>query len=315
MLRLVLLAGASFAAVSASTSRPWRYENHDQAAAIVAPCNASTAVVCPAPAVGCCVSPYSPAKKTGCLVPALAGPTGPGCAPPCHNPGTTCCTPGAPLPLSTTLKNVLIFGDSVSIDYTRDVKTNLSDIALVQHAPWDTSDGGAGSTSFMVNCLDVFLRHADGSPTKWDLIFFNTGLHNLNNSTQGLAAYKSQLAQIVSGLRKLQPQAKLVWATTTPFMPDKTTGNFAVEEQNKLAATIMTTNHIPSVDLYTRVTSQCGELYTNCSLCDDESRYHPGIYCGYHYSGAGFAYIAETVSAGIRLHLQDATIRSKSVSS
>jgi hypothetical protein len=53
-----------------------------------------------------------------------------------------------PLPPSTTLKNVLIFGDSVSIDYTRDVKANLSDVALVQHAPWDTSDGGAGTTGY-----------------------------------------------------------------------------------------------------------------------------------------------------------------------
>ena len=80
--------------------------------------------------------------------------------------------------------------------YAGDVKQTLSDVALVQHAPWDTSDGGAGSTSFMVNCLDVFMRHADGSAAKWDLIFFNTGLHNLNNSTEGLAAYKSQLGQV-----------------------------------------------------------------------------------------------------------------------
>eukprot|EP01045_Picozoa_sp_COSAG04_P042669 COSAG04_NODE_13593_length_599_cov_1.596000_1_plen_110_part_00 len=77
--------------------------------------------------------------------PALANPTG-GCKPPCHNPGHTCCTPGAPLRTSSSLKNVLIFGDSVSIDYVGDVKQNLSDVALVQHAPWDVSDGGAGST-------------------------------------------------------------------------------------------------------------------------------------------------------------------------
>ena len=61
----------------------------------------------------------------------------------------------------------------------------------------------------MVNCLEVFMRHADGSPAAWDLIFFNSGLHNLNNSTEGLAAYKSQLSQIVAGMQKLQPQAKL----------------------------------------------------------------------------------------------------------
>ena len=230
-------------------ARPWRYEEHT-GPALAAPCATSAGKVsCPAPATGCCVAPYSPANKTGCLVPAIATPSGKGCTPPCHHPGTTCCTPGAPLPLSTTLKNVLIFGDSVSIDYTPYTKKNLSDVALVQHAPWDVSDGGAGSTSFMVNCLDVFMRHADGSAIKWDLIFFNSGLHNMNNSTGGLAAYKTQLAQIVAGLQKLQPHAKLVWAVTTPYMPDKTTGNFAVEQQNAIAAKIMTAQHIPSVDL------------------------------------------------------------------
>ena len=49
--------------------------------------------------------------------------------------------------------------------------------------------------SFTVNCLDVFMRHANGTAAKWDLIFFNSGLHNLDNSTRGLAAYSSQLAQ------------------------------------------------------------------------------------------------------------------------
>ena len=145
-------------------ARPWRYENHAAAAGpvVAAPCASSSKVNCPAPATGCCVAKYSPAAQTGCQVPAVAQWNGTGCLPPCHHPGTTCCTPGAPLSLSADLKNVLVFGDSVSIDYTRPVKQNLSDIALVQHAPWDTSDGGAGSTSFMVNCLDVFMRHADG---------------------------------------------------------------------------------------------------------------------------------------------------------
>ena len=157
--------------------------------------------------------------------------------------------------------------------------------------------------SFTVNCLDVFMRHANGTAAKWDLIFFNSGLHNLDNSTQGLAAYSSQLGQIVAGLKRLQPQATLVWGTTTPFMPDKTAGNFAVEQQNAIAAKIMAANRIPSVDLYARVIARCGELYKKCEICDDESRFHPGVYCGYHYTGEGFEYISETVIAGIRAHL------------
>jgi hypothetical protein len=285
---LVLLLVGSVTAAVPGARRPWRYQDHhtDQITKALPCATSSGQVSCPAPATGCCVAQYSPANKTGCLVPAVATPSGKGCKPPCHHPGTTCCTPGAPLPLSSALKNVLVFGDSVSIDYTRYVKQNLSDIALVQHAPWDTSDGGAGSTSFMVNCLEVFMRHANGTIPKWDLIVFNSGLHNLVNSTEGLAAYQTQLGLIVSGLRKLQPQATLVWAVTTPFMPDKTKGDMAVEQQNALAAKIMGSNHIPSIDLYSRVIAKCGKVYKKCDICDDESKYHPGIYCGYHYTGA-----------------------------
>ena len=47
-----------------------------------------------------------------------------------------------------------------------------------------------------------------GSAAKWDLILFNSGLHNLNNSTIGLAAYKTQLSQIVAR-RVSPPQACL----------------------------------------------------------------------------------------------------------
>ena len=43
--------------------------------------------------------------------------------------------------------------------------------------------------------------------------------------------------------------------------------------------------------------------YKKCEICDDESKYHPAVYCGYHYTGAGFAYISELVSAAIRKHL------------
>ena len=65
----------------------------------------------------------------------------------------------------------------------------------------------------------------------------------------------------------------------------------------------MAANRIPSVDLYARVIARCGELYKMCEICDDESRFHPDVYCGYHYTGSGFEYISETVIAGIRAHL------------
>ncbi len=55
------------------------------------------------------------------------------------------CKGGPPLPMSATLKNVLWIGDSLSLGMIPFVAANLSDIALVQHAPWG-GDGGAEET-------------------------------------------------------------------------------------------------------------------------------------------------------------------------
>ena len=54
------------------------------------------------------------------------------------------------------------------------VAANLSDIALVQHAPWG-GDGGAEETTYGLYCLDYFLASPSGMPIKMDLVLFNFG--------------------------------------------------------------------------------------------------------------------------------------------
>ncbi len=88
------------------------------------------------------------------------------------------CKPGAPVKPSSTLKNVLIIGDSLSIGYTPHVAANLSDIALVQHAPWDTSDGGAEESAYLDQCLEFWTAHPSGIPFIPDLIWFNVRLRS-----------------------------------------------------------------------------------------------------------------------------------------
>lgn len=57
------------------------------------------------------------------------------------------CKSGPPLPMSTTLKNAVWIGDSLSLGMIPFVAANISDIALLQHAPWG-SDGGAEETTY-----------------------------------------------------------------------------------------------------------------------------------------------------------------------
>ena len=69
--------------------------------------------------------------------------------------------------------------------YAGDVKQNLSDVALVQHAPWG-GDGGAEETAYGVTCLRYMLHSPIGVFLKPDVIMFNWGLHDgpLGNVTQ-----------------------------------------------------------------------------------------------------------------------------------
>ena len=240
-----------------------------------AQCN-GTSTYCPA-GVSCCASQYSPTKQG------------------CQLSPTSCCKPGPPLPPSPTLKNVLIIGDSVSIGYTSYASPNvpelLSDVALAQHGPWDVSDGGAGTTGNGVACLDNWLVTQAQAPVTWDLITFNFGLHDLDNATAAESEYMEQLVNITTRLQATG--AKLLYITTTPYMPLRLLNNTVVEDLNAIANVVMAARGVPVLDLYTLVTDHCGAVpYEDCDWC----RKHP---CSYHYNPQGetpqAAYIAGTI--------------------
>ena len=226
---------------------------------------------------GCC--PYTnavccPDAQTCC-------PKGAACAPPREGPAwttsTTCtgapagqelalavCKTGAALPLSASLPNVLIIGDSVSIGYTTIVAKKMAGVALVQHSPYDLYDGGAEDTAYGVQCLDYMLRSPRGVFLKPDVIMFNWGLHDgpLSNETipgsNGKpAAYAGNLGVIAQQLLALAPQAKLLFALTSPYMCSALQDGCVVNLNNQASA-LMQTYGIPTVDLYSPVVSKCG---------------------------------------------------------
>lgn len=194
-------------------------------------------------------------------------------------------------PPSTTLPNVLVIGDSVSIGYVGGVAQDLADVAKVQHGPWDVSDGGAGDTAQGVACLDRYLVTQRQQSVKWDLITFNFGLHDLANSTRCEGLYHDQLANITKRLVSLD--TKLLYIATTPFMPLRTQGNTVVEDMNAIAAKLVAQYKIPVLDLYTTVTDVCGKVYADCKIC----RKHP---CSYHYNADGMKLQADTIASSIR---------------
>ena len=269
-------------------------------------CNA-TSTFCPEDGI-CCTEQYSP-TKFGCRLPNVPAFSQPhrirsgdyyaGAArqwPP--SPTQSCCMPGPELEPSTTLPNCLILGDSVSIGYAGVAAKALADVCMTQHSPFDHSDGGAGSTAVGVACLDNFLATQRQTRVQWDVIMYNFGLHNtVYNSTAGEALYEKELTNITT--RLLATGAKLIFATTTPYMPDTTVGNPVVAELNAIARNVIKGKGIVLLDLHKVVMDTCSPApahtapYVDCKIC----RRHP---CSYHYNSIGETAQGESVAAAMR---------------
>ena len=174
--------------------------------------------------------------------------------------------------LNQKLPNVLILGDSISIGYTPFVKESLKGKANVFRPMQDNgkAENCQGTTNGVKN-IDRWI-----GDTKWDVIHFNFGLHDIKhvdpetgqNSKNpehphqaDLKQYKKNMKEIVKKLKSTG--AKLIFATTTPY-PDEVTGPLRTpgmpEKYNKAALKIMKSNKIEINDLYVFVLPRMEEL-------------------------------------------------------
>lgn len=203
--------------------------------------------------------------------------------------------PAKDKPTETTgLPKVLLIGDSIMGGYCKQVIQTLAKEANVDRHP-----GNAGDTRNGLKHIDEWL-----GDTKWDVIHFNWGLHDLcyrnpeskvygnRDKEHGtlsvpLDEYARNLEQLVARLKKTG--AKLIWATTTK-VPEGEAGRIAGDEvkYNTAAAAIMKKHGIPVDDLYA-VSATFG--------ADDFSK--PG---DVHFSGKGNGQLANQVVTAIKSH-------------
>jgi hypothetical protein len=214
------------------------------------------------------------------------------------------CKPGAPLPPSTTLKNVLIIGDSISIGYTPFVQAALSDVAQVQHAPF-SSDGGAEEMAYTLQCaMPYWLSSPSGMKVRWDLIYVNKGMHSTNQGAAWTvpgqsgepAAYASELASLMMGLveRAAKDGTQLLFALTSPMLCNATVDKIISSHLNPSASALTTALGVPTVDLYAAVVQKCGPVPQ--ASCFDLA----GCFCP-HCNDAGYAFLAnQTIAPSIR---------------
>ena len=162
------------------------------------------------------------------------------------------------------LPNVLIYGDSISIAYTDQVRSELSGIANVLRLPANGSHSG----DIVEKLKDMHAGMKDPTLSdpwdfEWDIIYFNAGLHDLKYVASGKLdkengelvntpdEYKNNLLAAIAYMREIAPNAQLVFATTTP-VPEGEPGRFVsdVPIYNEAAISVIGTPGIPVHDLY-----------------------------------------------------------------
>jgi hypothetical protein len=175
------------------------------------------------------------------------------------------------------LPRVLLIGDSITNQYKADVQKLLQGKANV--------DMMATSANILDPQFTAAVKLAVGD-YKHAVIHFNNGLHGFHLSD---AQYEAGLRRLVTLLRQLEPQAKLVWGNNTPIVEASKVdtlagGNATVLKRNEIAARVMAELGIPIDDLYTP------------SVGHPEYR-NPGD--GYHYNQQGKTVQAEAVTKAV----------------
>lgn len=155
------------------------------------------------------------------------------------------------------LPNVLIYGDSISIGYTPAVHKTLEGKANVYRL-----HKNGGDTHRVIPAMKELLSGMEKHWTfQWDVIHFNSGLHDLKYVTENgkyntetgkqvnpPKEYQDNLIQIIQYFKATAPKAKLIFATTTP-VPENSRGRKAGDAAQYNAAMRETLKGHPEINV------------------------------------------------------------------
>jgi hypothetical protein len=118
----------------------------------------------------------------------------------------------------TNLPRVLLIGDSITRAYYPEVEKHLAGKAYV---------GRLASSAFISDPILSRQIEMVLSQYKFEVIHFNNGMHGWQHSE---AEYEQAFPEFLKTIRKFAPNAKLIWANTTPL---KVSPNLPADNQTQ----------------------------------------------------------------------------------
>jgi lysophospholipase L1-like esterase len=205
--------------------------------------------------------------------------------------------------------SVVVMGDSVSDGWTPVLAMNLAASHAVVHSPGALQDGGARSTSNLLQCSGYLLSTAMLGPLPLkphDTLLINFGLHDYNMGLAGVAQYREELAQGLQLARAtVGPDVTIAFVETTPAhnTADATRDDTTVLALNAAAKAVVASASpaIRFVETHAALIAECGPVPwadtgpDACALCAPDCS-HLSV----HYTPAGYERIAQLVWSGVR---------------
>jgi hypothetical protein len=167
---------------------------------------------------------------------------------------------------------VLLIGDSISRGYYQAVETILKGKAYCARL---STSKGVGDPALAME-ITTFL-----SESNYDVIHFNIGLHGWGYTEDD---YRQYLPELLDAIRKSAPNAKLIWASTTPVKADVAEGpsNNGIAARNAIAQDFFQHQGI-AIDDLNALMSGHQDLHSD----------------NYHYKEAGYSLAAKQVAEEI----------------
>lgn len=150
-------------------------------------------------------------------------------------------------------KNVLLIGDSIRMGYDKEIRKALEGRAKVVF-PED-------NCQFAAYVCRYFAEWFDGVDGKdFDVVHWNAGLHDVlrlfgEEPNTPIEIYEYYIERICQRIRKLCPDAKVIFATSTSVISEKMAPDFMrynedIEKYNQAAVRIVTKYGFEVNDLY-----------------------------------------------------------------